>query len=128
MYLRFCAYCFSVSVSCAFVGCATSSAADEQSAVVVQVSANSRADLLGAIKSALGDREVTLAQDALTQESDLTVEPVRPRDVDGRLLQGRETRAPEKFLLVKKGGHCILIHERTGERIDLAHTQCIPKS
>jgi hypothetical protein len=127
MYLRFCAYCFSVSVSSGFVGCASSSAADDQSAVVVQVGAKSRADLLGAINNVLGDREVTLAEDALTQESELVVEPVRPRDAEGRLLQGREMRAPEKFLLVKKGGHCILIHERTGERVDLAHTQCIPK-
>jgi hypothetical protein len=127
MYLRFYAYCSSVAVACAFVGCATSSAADEQPAVIVQVSAKSHADLQDAIHSALGDREVILAEDALTQESGLSVEPVRLRDADGRLAQGREMRAPENFLLVKKGRHCVLIHERTGGRFDLAHTQCIPK-
>lgn len=128
MYLRLCAYCSSVAVAFAFVGCATSSAADEQAAVIVQASSKSRADLQSAIHKALGDRDVMLAEDALTRESGLSVEPVRLRDANGSLVQGRELRAPENFRLVKKGRHCVLIHERTGERFDLAHTQCIPKT
>jgi hypothetical protein len=126
MHSRFHASCFSVAVACAFVGCATSSAADERAAVIVQASAKSRAVLQGVISSALGDRQVAMAEDALTRESGLSIEPVRSRDHNGRLVQGREMRAPEKFLLVKRGQHCILIHERTGERFDLVDTQCAP--
>ena len=109
---------------CVLVACAALSAAPEQAAVIVQTSVQSRAALQSAVGKALHRDGVTLADDALTSDSMLLIEPIRPRDATGLLLQGRETRAPEKFRLVTSGRDCILIHERTNQRQKLMHTQC----
>ena len=113
--------------SCAVVACATPSPEPEQAAVIVQPSAQSRAALQSAVSKALRRDGVRLADDALTSDSTLLIEPVRPRDAAGLPLQGRETRPPEKFRLVKSGRSCILIYERTNERQDLPQTQCAVK-
>ena len=68
--------------------------------------------------------KVILADDALTMDSVLLIEPARPRDAAGLPLQGREMRPPERFRLVKNDRYCVLIHERTGKRQKLAQTQC----
>jgi hypothetical protein len=53
------------------------------------------------------------------------------RDPQGSIAQGRaqgrEMRMPEHFRLVKNGHHCVLIHERTGQRMELANTKCAAK-
>ena len=117
-------YLLSTLASCAVVACATPSSVPEQAAVIVQPSAQSRAALQSAVSQALHRDSVRLADDALTSDSILLIEPVRLRDAAGLPLQGRETRAPEKFRLVKSGRSCILIHERTNERQELLQTQC----
>ena len=117
-------YALSTLASCALAACATSSSPREQAAVIVQPSAQSRAALQSAVTEALHRDAVALADDALTTDSVLLIGPVRPRDAAGLPLQGRETRAPEKFWLVKNGRYCILIHERTNKRQLLVQTQC----
>jgi hypothetical protein len=111
--------------ACVLPACATSSGANEQAAVIVHANAQSRVALQRAVNSVFGTRPIALADDALTLDSTLIIEPVRPRDEEGRPLQGRETRAPEKLHLVKNGERCILIHERTGKRLTLPQTQCV---
>ena len=113
--------------SCAIVACATPLPDPEQAAVIVQPSAQSRAALQNAVIKALHRDVVRLADDALTGESILVIEPARPRDAAGLPLQGRETRPPERFRLVKSGRSCVLIYERTNERQELPQTQCAVK-
>ena len=121
-------YSLATLASCVLIACSTPSPAREQAAVIVQPSAQSRAALQSAVSKALHRNTVALADDALTTDSILLIEPIRPRDAMGLLLQGRETRAPEQFRLVKSGRYCILIHERTDERQELAQTQCAVRS
>jgi hypothetical protein len=102
-----------------------SATAQERPAVIVNPTAETRAALLVAVRSALGGAEVTLADDALTRENVLIVERTGRRDTAGRRLQGRELGRPERFRLVKSGSSCVLIHERTGHRIPLEHTECL---
>jgi hypothetical protein len=109
---------------CLLTACATTSAAKELPAVIVRPDARSRAELQSAVSQALDRAFVTLADDALTRQSRLTIEPVRLRDPQGRIAQGRETRMPEQFRLVKSGHRCVLIRERTGQRIPLVNTKC----
>jgi hypothetical protein len=46
--------------------------------------------------------------------------------VNGLLANGRELGMPERFRLVKSGGQCVLVHERSGKRFALAATNCAP--
>ena len=106
--------------------CASSSASVDKSAVIVEPNAKSRLALQNAVSKSLGVAYVVMAEDALTKDSVLIIEPARIRDFEGRLLQGRETRLPERFHLVKgkKKEECVLIYDRTGARIPLADTHC----
>ena len=116
---------------CVITACATTSAAKDLPAVIVGSDAQSRTELQSAVSKALNRTSVTLADDALTHDSLLIIEPVRLRDPEGNIAQGRaqgrETRMPEQLRLVKSGHHCVLIHERTGQRIALANTKCATK-
>ena len=112
---------------CAITACTTTPAASDVPAVIVGSDAQSRADLQSAVSKALHRTSVTLADDALTHDSSLTIEPVRLRDPQGNIAQGRETRMPEHFRLVESGHRCVLIHERTGQRMELANTKCAAK-
>jgi hypothetical protein len=116
---------------CAITACTTTPAANDVPAVIVGSDTQSRADLQSAVSKALDRTSVTLADDALTHDSSLTIEPVRLRDPQGSIAQGRaqgrEMRMPEHFRLVKSGHHCVLIHERTGQRMELANTKCAAK-
>jgi hypothetical protein len=102
-----------------------SATAQERPALIVKPSAETRAALLDAVRSALGGVQVTLADDALTRESVLIVERTARRDTEGRRLQGRELGKPERFRLVKSAASCVLIHERTGRRFRLERTECV---
>lgn len=105
-------------------GCAASRAQMAVPAVLSDVDEASRAALANAVTQALNGREVLLASDALTQSSRLVLDPARPKDTNGRLLQGREMRPPESFRLLKQGDECVLQHERTGRKYVLQQAHC----
>ncbi len=96
----------------------------ERPAVLAHPSAEVRATLARDVAEALHRDQVLLADDALVHDSELIIEPVRPRDAAGLPLQGRELRAPEHFRLVKSGGRCILIHQEDGRRFRLPGARC----
>lgn len=102
-------------------GCATSGGTR---AVIADPSAQGHAELIAVIAQRLHRTDVLIADDALMRDSTLIIEPVRPRDTQGQLLNGRETRLPEHFTLLKRGSHCYLQHERTGEQIELHYVHC----
>ena len=108
-------------------GCASSSAKGDAAALILEPDAKSRLALQNAVSRTLGVSYVALADDALTKDSVLTIEPTRIRDFEGRRLQGRETRAPEIFKLIAVKKDCYLVHERTGTRTLLANTRCKKK-
>jgi hypothetical protein len=95
-------------------------------AVILSPTAASRAALAAAVGEALGGARVTLADDALTRSSTLTVERGRHHDPAGTPAGGRELDPTERFRLVARGGACLLVHERTGRTIPLESTRCAP--
>jgi len=99
--------------------CASGVAQPDVAAVIDKPTKESRAELAQAVSSALNGAPVTLADDALTQDSLLIIEKAH--------LSGRDFGKPEHFRLVKMGKHCALVHERTGKRTTLASTTCLPK-
>jgi hypothetical protein len=94
-------------------------------AVTVAPTDASRAALAAAVTAALHGAQVTLADDALTRSSTLIVERAPHRDAAGLRIDGREVGAPERFQLVKRGGACVLVHERTGRETVLESTTCV---
>lgn len=115
---------FAMTIAFLLSACASSQAQTDAPALITQPSTASRAELLTAVTSALNVSNVTLADDALTQSSTLTIERTGLRDASGRQLNGRDLDKPELFQLVKNGTHCVLIHQGSGKRFDLAKTTC----
>lgn len=93
-------------------------------ALIVHATADSRADLLSVVRAALHSAPLLLADDALTQESILLIEPRQRLDANGLPVNGRELGLPERFLLSIDGKRCVLTQERTQQHWVLARTQC----
>jgi hypothetical protein len=97
--------------------CKTSDVRTDVAARISNPTAESRAEILHVIGDALDSREVTIAGDAFTESSLLIIEPAH--------LMGRDLRKPEHFQLVLNGLRCVLVHQETGARFELAHTSCV---
>lgn len=110
---------------CSLTACA-SMAQEDVPALVVDPTSESRVEILRIVHSALNASNVTIAADALTQESVLVIERKPARDGRGQRLSGRDYEKPERFHLVKHGARCALIHARTNTRYELEDVKCAP--
>jgi len=108
------------------MGPASAGATEQEAAIIRDPTAQSRAALQKTLARALRRDRVLIADDALTTDDVLIIEPARVRDPSGRLVTDSSVRV-EHFRLVKEGNRCVLIQDRTGERFALADTQCAPK-
>jgi hypothetical protein len=109
------------------IGLAAAACATEVPARIVAATPESRAELQRAVTDALGGRRVTLADDALTLSSILTLEHAPPADAQARAATGRDLGRPERFRLLKVGRHCVLVHESNGARAVLTQASCVPE-
>jgi hypothetical protein len=109
----------------AVVACRTTHAAADEPARIVRPTPQGHDQLVSAVSSALGGASVTLRDDALTQESSLSIERRPLRDPAGHLAQGRITEMPERFALIRSGERCFLVHQRTSKRIELPGVECV---
>ncbi len=107
--------------------CAAARPRPDVPAVIVDPTPESRAALARAVGEAFHGAPVTLAPDALTRSSTLTVERAPLRDPSGTPAQGRELAPPERFRLVRSGDACVLVQVRTGKRLSLGATTCSPR-
>jgi hypothetical protein len=98
------------------VACKTGAVKQEVSALIVGPTAESRAELRQVVSSMLGDREVTLADDALTTQSMLVVGPQN--------LTGRDLDKPDQFRLLLSGAECVLVHLGSNARSELTKANC----
>jgi hypothetical protein len=67
---------------------------------------------------------VTLADQDLTQSSELVIERKHQRTASGDLIQGRDLELPQRFQLVSQAGQCWLVKQATGQRTLLKKVQC----
>jgi hypothetical protein len=107
------------------LACAVRPGALRTPAVIVKPTADTGAELERVIRDAIGDVSVTLADDVLTTSNMLSLEHARPRDPEGRPLNGRELTRPETFELFKRGSRCVLVQSKTGREWTLHHVQCV---
>jgi hypothetical protein len=92
--------------------------------VIVNPDAASRAALQQTVNAAL-HTDVTLADDALTDTSVLTIERKIPQSVEGSPAQGRNMEMPIQFRLVTDGANCILVDQRDLSRAVLVDIECV---
>jgi hypothetical protein len=109
------------------LACSTLSA-QEQPALIASPTEGSRAELQRVVSSAFNGQPVTLAGDALTRDSVLTIERRTPPGPQGRAATGRTLETPEQFRLVLRGARCVLVRAGDGHEWELHEAQCVPAS
>jgi hypothetical protein len=103
---------------------ANAPAAQDVPALIVNASPQTQAEIRNVISQALNGAPITLAADALTRESSISIERTPVRDARGLLVNGRDPGRPEIFELVRNGRQCVLVQKRTGTRTVLRVAQC----
>ena len=106
-----------------FAGCKNVAPDADLAALIINPDAASRAALQAVVNAAL-HTDVTLADDALTETSILTIERKIPQSIEGSPAQGRNMEMPIQFRLVVNGAECILIDQRDMSRAVLKDTVC----
>ncbi len=99
--------------------------AQEQPAVIAGHTEQSRTELERAASSAMNGQLVTLADDALTRESVLTLERRTPPGPQGRAATGRTLEEPVRLELVLRSGRCLLV-TADGREWELTEARCVP--
>ena len=106
------------------VACQTVATEYDKPARIIDSDESSRAALQQTVNAAL-HTEVVLADDALTDSSQLFVELVAPKTMEGSPAGGRTMEKPFEFRLVINGHDCVLIDQRDSARHVLQDTSCI---
>lgn len=112
-----------VTTLVALAGCQTMADSYDKPARIVNPDDASRAALQAAVNSAFGTK-VTLADDALTDSSLLTIERSPRPTMENPNPLGRNMELPYQLLLVINGADCVLIDQRDRSRHNLANTTC----
>lgn len=108
-------------------GCQTLTAQSDIPALITHPTDESRAALKNALAEAFHGTEVTLADNALTQTSLLTIEFGARHTIEKLPLRGRVLEKPMQFRLVKTGDDCVLIDLRDQSLHKLENTTCAPE-
>ena len=111
----------------AMAACKTTRAQEDIAAVIIDPTPQSHAELLQVLTDALNGAPVTIADDALTQNSLLIIERQVPRDLENQPITGRDLGRPKQFRLVLSSGDCVLIDLRDQSRHKLEKTTCEPE-
>ncbi len=105
-----------VGMLLSLAACKTGTVRADMPAYIVNPTPASRTELLQVVSSTLGGRTVTIADDALTKDSMLIIEP--------KNLTGRDFGKPDHFLLVLSNSRCVLVHQESDARSELMETSC----
>ena len=98
----------------------------ERPAVISAPSASERAEFVRTVTLAFDGAPVTLADDAFTRDSVLTMERRTPPGAQGRAATGRTLDQPARLRLVFRGSRCEIVREADGRRFPLRDVRCLP--
>jgi hypothetical protein len=104
--------------------CQMTSAQIAKPALLTNSGAEVKLEISQAIIAMTGFFSVTLADQDLTQSSELVIERKHQRTASGDLIQGRDLELPQRFQLVSQAGQCWLVKQATGQRTLLKKVQC----
>ena len=108
-------------------GCQTMNGVGDVPAVITNPDDHSRAALKAALAASFGNRDVVVADDALTKTSLLTIEREPRPTIDNPSPGGRILTEPYRFRLVRNNEDCVLVDLRDESRQVLADTNCAPE-
>jgi hypothetical protein len=115
---------FTLAIGASLTACG--SLQGERPALIAAPSASARAELVRVVTLAFDGTPVTLADDAFTRDSVLTVERRTPAGPQGRAATGRTLEVPVRLRLVLDGARCELVREIDGRRFPLRDVRCVP--
>ena len=111
------------------VGCSSQPAqGDSVPALLTGFDSQAHAELESVVSEALGGQSVTLAEQALTQQSLLIIERQPTRTLQQPRVPGRELQMPERFRLMTDGTGCWLLQLSSGARWPLQNASCRPET
>ena len=117
--------CWLAAATVTPIACSTLSA-QERPAIIAAHTTQSRAELERVASALFNGQPVTLADDALTRESVLTIERRTPPGEQGRAATGRTLDAPARLNLVLRGTRCFLVSAADGREWELNEARCVP--
>jgi len=104
--------------------CSTSAIQVDVPALLTNPSEDTRLEIEQSIAAALYGAKITIADDALTRNSVLTIEQGMSRSIERPAEPGRNLGRPEHFQLMVDGPQCVLVHQRTGLHWILRKAEC----
>jgi hypothetical protein len=110
-----------------FSSCLTTHPLHPVEALLKQPTAQSHLILEKAIGNLLNSQPVKLADNVFTLKSTVIIESNQPKDNQGRLLDGRETRQADTFSLLTEDGKCYVKHDQSSQFIQLSNINCKAK-
>lgn len=111
----------------AAAACRPGAVREDVPALLVAPTPAARDEVAAAIASALRGTPISIAPDALTRASLLTLERREPAGPERRTATGRVLGMPERFRLVTDGSRCYLVHESGTARVELLRAECVPE-
>ncbi len=105
--------------------CSTSDLRTDVPALLTNPSEDTRLEIEQSVSAALDGAKITVAADALTQSSVLTIEQGKNRSIERPAELGRNLGRPEHFQLMIDGPQCVLVHRRTGLHWILRQSECV---
>ncbi|GGF78601.1 hypothetical protein [Alteromonas lipolytica] len=105
-------------------GCAPTSVQPAQPATVTALSTSQKQQLETVISDWFGGVKVTLADNAFTDSSSVSIERREHLDNQGNPIEGRHNNAVYSFSLLKQGQDCWLQNERTSQKVLLNGITC----
>ena len=109
------------------IACSSHIAEKDISALISEPTDESRAELVSVVSGALDNAKITLADDALVNNSQLIITRKQHKTIQDGVLLGRSYELPEHFNLVINTERCFLVRQKTGERWTLKQTRCVVK-
>ena len=105
--------------------CSTSAIQADVPALLTNASEDTQLEIEQSVSAALDGAKITIAADALTRSSILTIEQGMHRDIERPAELGRNLGRPEHFQLMVDGPQCVLVHQRTGLHWILRKAECV---
>jgi hypothetical protein len=107
--------------------CLTTQPSQPLEALLEHPSSESRLILEKSIGDLLNSQPVKLADSVFTKNSTVIIESRQPKNGSGNLLDGREIRQADTFVLLTEDGKCYLKHDQSGHTTLLEDISCKAK-
>lgn len=111
---------------CILTGCKTVSEQEPVPARISSPSAESTTELTRIVSTVMDGKSVKIAPTALTESNELVIMENTKSMLGNDPINGMIRTRPQRFLLMKRGNACYLVHKESGEEYVLQQTPCEP--